>query len=165
MDDGIRPQPGHTLVELLATLGVIAVLAASAAPSFAHWLLDIRRDSAVTASLHAVHVARQLAAVRGEAVSLCGTLDELRCSGLTDWSRGLLLATQSGRARRGLTVPAASSLRANRAEIRFEAGTGHASPATLSICDRRGAAAARTVIVSRSGRPRATAPGEGAPSC
>jgi type IV fimbrial biogenesis protein FimT len=158
-------QHGHTLVELLATLGLLAVLTASAAPSFGNWLLDIRRDCAVTASLHAVHIARQLAAVRGEAVSLCGTRDELRCSGLTDWSQGLLIATQSGQARRGLAVPGASRLRTNRAEIRFEAGTGHASPATLSICDRRGAAAARTVIVSRSGRPRATAPGEGAPSC
>jgi type IV fimbrial biogenesis protein FimT len=161
----MRPQPGHTLVELLATLGLIAVLATAAAPSFTSWLLDIRRDSALTASLHAVHAARQLAAVRGESITLCGSRDGMRCTGLTDWSQGLLIAAQDGRARRGLTVPGASRLRANRVEVRFEAGTGHATPATLSICDRRGAASARTVIVSRSGRPRATGPGEGTPSC
>lgn len=165
MPDGNHAQRGHTLIELLVTLGLIAALAASAAPSFTHWLLDLRRDSAVTASLHAVHIARQLAAVRGEPVSLCGARDEPRCSGRTDWSQGLLLATQSGRTRRILPLPAASRLVANRTEIRFEAGTGHASPATLAICDRRGTPAARTVVVSRSGRPRATAPGEGAPPC
>ena len=165
MLDTTTAQTGHTLVELLVTLGLVAILSAAAGPSLAGWLLDIRRDAAVMATLHAVHVARQLASVRAEDVSLCGSRDEIGCSGSTDWSGTLLVATDGGQARRSLPVGDAARLRANRAEIRFEAGTGHASPSTVTICDRRGTTAARAVIVSRSGRPRATGPGDGAVAC
>lgn len=161
----LTARAGHTLTELLVTLGLVAILAATAAPSFAGWLLDLRRDAAVSASLHAVHVARQLAAVRGENVSLCGSRAGLSCSGLTDWSDALLVATDGSNALRIVPLGGNARLRSNRAEIRFTAGSGHASPATLTICDRRGPEAARTVIVSRSGRPRATAPGEGVSAC
>lgn len=156
---------GHTLIELLVTLGLVAVLAATAAPAFAGWLLDLRRDAAVSATLHAIHVARQLAAVRAENVSLCGSSAGLSCTGLTDWSDALLVATEGRHAQRVVPLRGHALLRSNRAEIRFAAGSGHASPATLTICDRRGPTAARTVIVSRSGRPRATAPGEGMSAC
>jgi len=157
-------QGGQSLTELLVTLGLAAILAAAAIPTFGGWLLDIRRDAAATASLHAVHVARQLAAVRGEDVGLCGDRDGLACSGLTDWSGGLLIATDDGH-RKSIPLAGQARLRANRAEIRFAAGSGHASPATLTICDRRGLRAARAVIVSRSGRPRVTAAGEGVSAC
>ncbi|HEU0224482.1 MAG TPA: GspH/FimT family pseudopilin [Steroidobacteraceae bacterium] len=156
---------GHTLVELLVTLGTAALLAVAAGPSFAAWLLDLRRDATVSSSLHAIHAARQLAAIRGEDVSLCGSRAGLACSGLTDWSGGLLIATDGSLAQRSLPLGGNARLRSNRTEIRFAAGSGHASPATLTICDRRGPAAARAVIVSRSGRPRATAAGEGVSAC
>jgi len=162
---GSTPCAGHSLIELLVTLGMVAILAAAAGPSFAAWLLDLRRDATVSSSLHAIHMARQLAAVRGENVSLCGSRAGLTCSGLTDWSGGLLVATDGNHARRSLPLGGNARLRSNRAEIRFTAGSGHASPATLTICDRRGPRAARTVIISRSGRPRATAPGEGVSAC
>jgi type IV fimbrial biogenesis protein FimT len=165
MPDSTTAQAGHTLSELLVTLGLVALLAAAAAPAFAGWLLDLRRDAAVAASLHAIHVARQLAAVRAENVSLCGSRTGRACSGLTDWSGGLLVTTDGGQARRSLPLAGQARLRSNRAEIRFAAGSGHASPATLTICDRRGPGAARAVVVSRSGRPRATAPGEGVTTC
>lgn len=156
---------GHTLIELLVTLGTVAIIAAAAGPSFAAWLLDLRRDATVSSSLHAIHLARQLAAVRGENVSLCGSRAGPGCSGLTDWSDGLLVATDDSHVQRSVPLGRHARLNVNRAEVRFAAGSGHASPATLTICDRRGPRAARAVIVSRSGRPRVTGPGEGVSAC
>lgn len=165
MTEEMTAPRGHSLVELMVALGLVAVLATTAVPSLSRWLLDLRRDSAVAATMHALHVARQLAAVRAQAVSLCGSRDGETCSGGTDWSGGLLVATGDGRPPRVIALAPAPSLRSNRAEIRFEAGSGHASPATLTVCDRRGRDAARAVVVSRSGRPRATGPGEGIAAC
>jgi len=148
---------GITLLELLVALALTAILATIAFPGFTAWLLDSRRDAIVTTALHAVHAARQFAATRDESVQLCGTLDAMRCSGGADWSSGLLVIGADGTVHRSL--PSSQSLhgptlKSNRVVIRFEPGTSFASPATMTICDRRGSGAARAVIVSRTGRPR-----------
>lgn len=151
---------GHTLPELLTILGIAAIVAIAAVPTFSKLLLDSRMNATVTTALHAVNLARQYSATRGETIRLCGSDDERECSGASDWSGGLLLADDGGRFRHGLSLTGgngAPRLRSNRAILSFEAGSGFATPATLTVCDRRGGDAARAVIVSRSGRPRASA--------
>ena len=148
---------GHTLPELMVMLGIVAIIASAAAPSFANLLLDSRMNAAITAAMHAVNLARQFSATRGEVIQLCGSDDELDCTGRTDWSNGLLLADGSEGFRRSLPLSAgngAPRIRSNRAIVNFEGDSGFASPATLTVCDRRGSPAARAVIISRSGRPR-----------
>ncbi len=148
---------GHTLPELLTTLGIAAIVAAAAVPTFSTLLLDSRMNATVTTAMHAVNLARQFSATRSETIRLCGSADERECSGESDWSGGLLLADDGGRLRQTMGLSgagAATRLRSNRAILSFEAGSGFATPATLTVCDRRGAQAARAVIVSRSGRPR-----------
>ncbi|MGH8250112.1 MAG: GspH/FimT family pseudopilin [Steroidobacteraceae bacterium] len=151
---------GHTLPELLVTFGIVAVIAVAAVPTFANLLLDSRRTAMVTTAMHAINLARQLAAVRGETMLLCGTADQLACSGHANWSTGLLILDEGDRLRRSIplaTATRAPQMRANRVALNFEGGSGFASPATLTICDRRGADAARAIIISRSGRPRVSA--------
>lgn len=148
---------GYTLLELLVALALMAILATIAYPGFAALLLDSRRDATVTIAMHAVHAARQFAATRGESIRLCGTLDAAHCSGGVDWSSGLLVVNAGGTIHRTLPLSRpvhGPTLRSNRSTINFEPGTSFASPATLTICDRRGSSTARAVIVSRSGRPR-----------
>jgi type IV fimbrial biogenesis protein FimT len=148
---------GFTLIELLVALALAAILATIAYPGFTTWLLDSRRDATVMTALHAVHAARQFAATRDESVELCGTLDAVHCSGRTDWSTGLLVVGADRSVRRSLSSLEAAhgpTLKSNRASIHFEPGTSYASPATITVCDRRGGGEARAVIVSRSGRPR-----------
>ena len=151
---------GFTLIELLVALTLTVILATIAYPAFARWMLDSRRDAATTVALHAVHAARQFAAARAVSVELCGTLDAKRCSGTSNWSAGLLVIGDDGTVFRSLPPPGSLHgpvVRSNRAAIRFEAGTSFASPATVTVCDRRGGRAARAIIVSRSGRPRVSA--------
>jgi type IV fimbrial biogenesis protein FimT len=151
---------GHSLTELLGIFGVVAILAGAAVPAFSSLLLDSRMNAAVTSAVHAVNFARQLSAARSEAIRLCGSDDARACSGREDWSAALLIVNETESLRRSLPLPGGSGaprLRSNREELRFEGGSGFASPATLTICDRRGSRAARAVIVSRSGRPRVSA--------
>lgn len=148
---------GHTLPELLVIFGIVVVIAAAAVPSFTNLLLDSRRTAAVTTAMHAINLARQLAAVRGETILLCGSVTQRACSGRADWSTGLLISDEGERLRRSIPLAVATrapQIRANRVAVNFEGGSGFASPATLTICDRRGADAARAIIISRSGRPR-----------
>ena len=157
MLDRITRPGGHTLTELLTVLGMVAIIAAAAVPAFSRLLLDSRRNATVTSAMHAVNLARQLAAIRDEPIRLCGTQDERACSGRTDWSGSLLLANDSDDLLRVLPPAAATRaprVRSNRPAVRFEGGSGFASPATLTICDRRGSRAARALIISRTGRPR-----------
>lgn len=160
MLDIVTGSRGHTLVELLAAFGAVAIIAAAAVPAFSTLLLDSRRNAAIITAMHAVNLARQFAAIRGESIRLCGSHDARECSGRTDWSTGLLLANDGDDLRRSLPLAAASQvpqIRSNRTVISFEGGSGFASPATLTICDRRGTTAARALIISRSGRPRVSA--------
>src|SRR5512134_3231228 len=92
MVDRIKRPRGHTLTELLTVLGIVAIVAAAAVPGFSRLLLDSRRNATVTSAMHAVNLARQLAAIRDEPIHLCGTQDDRVCSGRTDWSGSLLLA-------------------------------------------------------------------------
>ncbi len=157
MPDRIATQHGLTFTELLVVLALAALIVGFAVPGFRGMLLDGRRAAAVTTALHAMHFARQLAAIRGETMRLCGSRDESRCSDRMDWSWGLLVIDEAGRPLRSLRPASASrppDIRSNRSAIQFEAGSGFATPATLIVCDRRGAGAARAIIVSRSGRPR-----------
>lgn len=157
MFDSIAGPRGHTLVELLVMFGIVAAISAAAVPTFSNLLLDSRMNAAVTTSMHAVNLARQFSATRSETIQLCGSDDQRACSGGEDWTGGLLLSDDGEAFRRSLPLAAIEGtprLRSNRAIVLFEGGSGFASPATLTICDRRGARAARAVIISRTGRPR-----------
>lgn len=152
--------PGFTLVELLVALAVAAVLATLAAPAFAGYLRDLQQAAVLNALAHAVHAARAMGAAAGQPVGLCGSRDGLDCSGSDDWSAGLVLRPL-GTAR----VPGSRftplgrhtgrlSVTANRPVIEFRPLARFATPATITVCDDRGSASARALIVSRTGRPR-----------
>lgn len=159
MKTGMPPAHGHTLPELLAMLTIAAVIAGAAVPVFSNLLLESRMNAALATAMHAINLARQFSATRSEALRLCGSDDARECSGRPDWTRGLLIADATDRFRESVLLSGgdgAPRIRSNRATIDFEGGSGFATPATLTICDRRGSRAARAVIVSRSGRPRSS---------
>lgn len=140
-------------------LGIAAVIAGAAVPVFSNLLLESRMNAAMATAMHAVNLARQFSATRSEAIRLCGSDDAHECSGRPDWTQGLLLADATDRFRESVPLAGgkgAPQIRSNRTTIDFEGGSGFATPATITLCDRRGSRAARAVIVSRSGRPRSS---------
>ena len=143
--------------ELLVMFGIVAIIAGAAAPTFSNLLLDSRMNAAIATAMHAINLGRQFSATRSETIRLCGSDNEQDCSARTDWSAGFLLADDGSLFRRSLPLAEGNGkpqIRSNRPIVSFEGGSGFATPATLTVCDRRGARAARAVIISRSGRPR-----------
>lgn len=159
-DFAMARTPGFTLAELLAALAVAALLAALGAPTFAGYLRDLQQAAALNALAHAVHAARSMGAAAGQPVALCGSSDGRDCSGSEDWSAGLLLKSlRTGRVPDLRFTPLArrvGKLRvtANRTVIEFRPLDRFATPATVTVCDDRGSAAAQALIISRTGRLR-----------
>jgi type IV fimbrial biogenesis protein FimT len=162
----MRHAAGFTLLELLATLALAGVLLGVAVPSFTGFLLDSRRTADVNAFVLAVQVARSEAAKRSHAVILCKTVDWRRCGGgeMRFDAGWMVFANVDGQQppERSATEPMIyahvpeleGTIVANRPYFEFRPLLRRSTNGTVVFCDRRGAAAARAVIVSYTGRPR-----------
>jgi|GEM_PF-58520 len=92
-----RLRNGFTLLELIVTLSITAILIAIALPSFRD-TLDRQR---VTTALHLLSAqfaqARSTAIIRSEVVSVCPSRGDGRCREDGDWSEGWILYRDPGR--------------------------------------------------------------------
>lgn len=87
-------QRGVTLIELLVTISVIAVLAGIAAPSFVRLIADNTLSTQVNSLLADTRFARSEAIKRGTSVTICPSSDpdaaSPACSG-SDWKTGWIV--------------------------------------------------------------------------
>jgi type IV fimbrial biogenesis protein FimT len=161
----MRHLRGLTLWELLCTLSIAAIALTGAIPAFRSFLLDARLTADVNGWVLAVQVARSEAAKRGRPVIVCKTDDTWRCGG-TDlpidagWMVFVNLDDKYP-PRRSASEPLlyvhdpeiAGTAISNRPYYEFRVGRRSTNGTTV-FCDQRGAAAAKAVIVSYTGRPR-----------
>jgi type IV fimbrial biogenesis protein FimT len=159
-------QRGLTLLELLVTLTVVTVVAFAAVPTFGWLVLDARMTADVNAFVTSIQLARSEAAKRAAAVVVCSTADRRVCGGAelryeTGW---MVFVDENGDERFGADAgepllfshaPAIDgTIRSNRSRYVFRPYYRRSTNGTIVFCDRRGADAARAVIVSYTGRPR-----------
>lgn len=156
---------GVTVVELLATLAVLAVLVTVAVPGFRH----MSRRAAVLVATHdlmsALHTTRAASIARGRPGVVCLTDAGSDCLRSTaDSAVGYLAWLDHSGSRTRLDpedtllvraqLPGELQLRGSRTSVTFwpiaRAGTTN----TFSICDLAALAPPAQVIVSQSGRPR-----------
>jgi type IV fimbrial biogenesis protein FimT len=157
---------GTTLIELLTTLAIVAVVATLAAPGLRTLQLDGRRTAVVNGFLHGLFLARSEAIKRGRIVSVCPSSDALRCdTRAPDWSVGWIVFVNRDRddppqrdSREELIATSGAwpggSITSNRRAYSFRPVAQAVVNGTVVFCDPRGSAHARAIIISHTGRPR-----------
>jgi type IV fimbrial biogenesis protein FimT len=155
----MRNCSGVTLIEMLFGIAVVAILAGLAAPGF--------------------HQNLRVTAVRAATYELLAGLQQTRGSSIIESQPGLLCPSDAA----GHCLPAATPAsywrwsleavgrpplveahalpdgivaRASRSPVRFWPNAQNASTSTLTICDVRGIAPPRAIVVNVSGRARVT---------
>ena len=161
----MRYQSAMTLPELMLALAVLAIVVATAVPALDSVLLNIRMSNSVNELIHSLYNARQNTNATGISTALCGSVDGLQCSISSNWAQGWLLFTNNDDDEppqidpgegllAGGTWAAPLHLSANRMAFITRPFGLRSTNGTLVWCDRRGAAHARAVIISFTGKPR-----------
>lgn len=146
---------GFTLVELLITISLIAVISSMAMPALADLIAYNRQQALLTKVQDAIQKARSKAVLHRQTVVLCGSSDATSCS--SDWSKGWLTLVETTQEVLDVTqLPTTDELRwsgfGNR-RIRFYAnGTSPLSNGRFYQCYKQ--RIAWQLILSRQGRLR-----------
>lgn len=169
---------GFTLVELMATVAVLAVVLGLALPSFR----VLGERMAAQATLHALTVAlasaRMAAVQRGRPVSVCPSSDGASCRTDLVWDEGWLVYADPRRLPQPADAadilwverraPGAIAVQATvgRHRVRYQpSGMSGGNNASLRLCSRDGRHLGN-VVVSLAGRTRSEwLPGDPAPPC
>jgi type IV fimbrial biogenesis protein FimT len=162
-----RASRGFTLVELMVTIAVVAILLSVALPAMQSFLQNDRQLTQANTLWMSLNLARSEARKQDVSVSVCPSNDGLTCSGSASWAQGwIVLSTAPGTTAPAMTIPAmatGSTLTEATplATVIFFSNGMTSSAAAFTLCDRRGAAQARSIEVTLAGRvAAATVPGK-----
>ena len=151
----MRRSHAFTLLELLVTLALLALLTSLAAPPMARLVADQQLSSQANSWLGLALYARQEAMRQGRPVQLCQWRDN-RCisDNHTPWSVLPITADSDQDILRSLQLSGrAIRQHSNRRRYVFHP-RGHATNGNLTLCDSQSRVQARRVVLNMAGRPR-----------
>lgn len=98
-DITLRPrQAGLTMIELLITLAVLAIVLAIGIPSFEGLLASTRVTNATNELLSAFAQTRSEAIRRGQRVTMCISANGIQCTNAGNWEQGWIIFSDATRA-------------------------------------------------------------------
>lgn len=177
----IHNEKGFTLVELMVTLSVAAILLTQGVPAFRSTIQNSRISSNTNDLVADINVARSEAISRNVAVILCRSDDPnaagAGCDGAGTWDTGwLVFADEDGSGdfsaandtliNIGQPAPVTITIASNgvnNLQYNSNGTTSSAADSIFAICDDRGVEFGREVRVNTIGRPRLTRGTVGSP--
>jgi type IV fimbrial biogenesis protein FimT len=164
----MKPHHGFTLIELIVTIGIAAILSAIAVPAMRSFLQNDRDAAQANSLVGSLGYARSEAVKRASpnGVAVCPSANATVCDA-GPWTEGWIVTYIDPVTPANTIVlqaiPALSGtntvtpVAGPATGITFNSsGTAPAAPFTLRICDQRGAAFARQVEVNATGRVAAS---------
>ena len=163
----MKDDQGMTLLDSLMAMAMAVLMLSLGVPAMQDFLRNRRMD-AWLGGLHTVlNHARQQAVIHQHAVVVCASTTGDRCDAGVEWNRGVMVFLDRNHDRQrqldervlhywhmddaGLQVHTSSG----RKTLRFlPNGTSPGSNARISLCDDRGPASARALVLANTGRVR-----------
>lgn len=152
-----RLAAGFTLIELMVTIGIAALLMSLAAPSFRSMLVNNRMSAAANGLFNALNYARNTALSGNTTVVVCpvGAFNSSTCG--ASWASGWMVQNPGTSP---ATILQSWTLAANAPALTSPSGATSVSfnsrgitgtPAQFKLCDSRGANYARSVLLQATG--------------
>jgi type IV fimbrial biogenesis protein FimT len=127
-------QFGFTLIELMMTIAVLAVLVTLAAPSFDSAILNGKLTSFANNFLASTRLARSEAIKRNAPVTLCRSNDGATCATSGGWEQGWIIVSGTTVILQQAALTSGYLLAGNAYSIAFLPDGTSATPATLKLC-------------------------------
>lgn len=159
-------QRGLTLLELMSTMSIAAVLTTTAIPAFNGLIQRNRITTEINTFVGHLQYARSEAVKRGDRVVMCRSPDGLRCGRTEGWHKGWITFADDNANRErdasesllrveaseenGVLITSGQRRRVVYQPTGFSPGTN----GTYTFCDPEHPEWAKAVILSNSGRPR-----------
>lgn len=158
---------GFTLIELLMSLALVTILLSISLPSMGTLLSSTQARTSKQDLFVALSAARATAVQGRSATMVCPSADGSACTGGLRWDGGWIAFTdgngngerdgseeligQSGPLQRNVVITST----AGRDRIGFRGdGSATGNNVTFTLCDKRGAGAASSIVVNNPGRIR-----------
>jgi type IV fimbrial biogenesis protein FimT len=124
---------GFTLVELMVTIAVMAVLLAIAVPAFNDATLGGKLSSYANNFVASAHLARSEGIKRNAAVTLCVSTNGTSCAS-GGWEQGWIVLAGSTVVQRQQALPTGMKATGSVASLSFQPSGVGATSATVTIC-------------------------------
>jgi type IV fimbrial biogenesis protein FimT len=166
---------GFTIIELMVTMGVVAIMLSVAVPSISSMVKGNRLSTQINMVMADIHLARSESVKRGVRVIMCRSanpnITTPACGGTTqDWSTGYLIFTgedgnntyQAGTdtlirrgqpAQDGVDMHTSSTWN-NTLEINPSGTLNEGGTAIMAVCDERNEEYGKQITIPLSGIPR-----------